>query len=220
MRLNRENTMIENNLYPLAGFHPADGQKKLCEMLAPFEQDILQIQGALLLHNIPLFVQLTGVLLGFVVLSGVLASKGLPSLVYGAIFVPLWHLFYLLGGVALLRKSYLKELPKLDEKNPRRIRTLEELMKWFYMPMNWGWKIGFFIYRTFVCPNIVDTAVMIVVFIILGAIFKAINAFVVMGLLVTIFLGAPAVLAMTPAGDFVKNVLEDMEKKKNQKKEN
>ena len=54
----------------------------------------------------------------------------------------------------------------------------------------------------------------------LKEIFKAINGFVVMGLLVTIFLGAPAVLAMTPAGDFVKNVLEEMEKKKAQKKEN
>ena len=219
MRLNRENTMIENNLYPLAGFHPEDGQKKLCEMLAPLEQDILQIQGALLLHNIPLFVQLTGILLGFVVLSSVLASKGVPSLVYGAIFVPLWHLFYHLGGVTLLRKSYLKELPKLDEKNPRRIRTVEELMNWFYLPMTWGWRIGFFIYRTFVCPNVVDTGAMIVVFVLLGAIFKAINGFVVMGLLVVLFLATPAVLAMTPAGDFVKNVLEEMEKKKKAKKE-
>lgn len=214
MRLNRENTMIENNQYPLAGLHPEDVQKKLVEYCRPIERDILQIEAALLLHNIPLLVAFGGFLLAFVIVSGLLIADGFPSLAYGIIFVPLFHLFWCAGGVEFGRKLYLKELPEArGEDDPQRVRSLEELMQWFWFPMLWGWRVAFFVYRTFVLPNIVDTAAFIIIVTILGLLCKAINVFVLLGLLIVAGLAAPAVLALTPAGEKVKQFLEDRKKK-------
>ena len=99
MRLNRENTLIENNLYPLAGFKPADVQAKFVSVLKPFETDILNIESALLLHNIPLFGALAGFFIGFWLLSRIICPAVISTLSYAFIVIPLFHLFYLVGGV-------------------------------------------------------------------------------------------------------------------------
>ena len=215
MRLNRENTMIENNQYPLAGMHPADVQKKLVEYCKPIEQDILQIEAALLLHNIPLLAAFGGYLLAFVIVSGILVGSGFPSLAYGIILVPLFHLFWCVGGVEIGRKLYLREIPELPAEDPRRVRSVEELMEWFWFPMLWAWRAAFFVYRTFLLPNVVDTTAFIVIVVILGLLFKVINVFVLIGLLLVAGLALPAVLALTPAGEHVKKFLEDRKKKAN-----
>ena len=214
MRLNRENTMIENNQYPLAGLHPADVKKKLVEYCRPLEQDILQIEAALLLHNIPLLAALGGFLVSFVIVSGIVVSSGFPSLAYGLIFIPLFHLFWCVGGVDFGRKLYLSALPELPAENPQRIRSLDELMEWFWFPMLWGWRVAFFIYRTLLLPNIVDTAAFLVIVILLGLLSKVINFFVVLGLLLIVGLSLPSVLALTPAGEHVRKFLNDLHKKK------
>ncbi|OHT17512.1 hypothetical protein TRFO_02554 [Tritrichomonas foetus] len=217
MRLNRENTLIENNLYPCAGFHPKDVQAKFVKALEPFKTDILNIESALLLHNIPLFSALAGFCLVFLIFSNCLVKSFVPSLAYGIILVPLFHLFYCLGGVEFGRKLY-KDLPELGAEDPLRIRPLEEIVSWFWFPILWGWRIGFYIYRTFVCPNIIDTSALIIITIILGCILRAINIFYLLIFVLTLAFAAPAVLTRTPAGDVVKQFLQDL-KEKHAKKE-
>ena len=218
MRLNRENTLIENNLYPCAGMHPKDVQSKLLKILKPYENDILNLESALLLHNIPLLAAFGGYLVGFFILSNILINSFVSSLAYGIIFVPLFHLFYCLGGVQFGRKLY-KPLPNLSAEDPLRIRPLEELLTWFWCPILWGWRVGFFVYRTFVCPNVVDTALIIVAIILLNLIFKVINAFILIIILLVLSLAAPAILTQTPAGDYAAKFLEDMKKGKEKKGE-
>ena len=218
MRLSRENTLIENNLYPCAGMHPKDVQSKLLKILKPYENDILNLESALLLHNIPLLAAFGGYLLAFLIVSNILVHSFVSSLAYGIIFVPLFHLFYCLGGVEIGRKLY-KPLPTLSAEDPLRIRPLEELLTWFWFPILWGWRVGFFVYRTFVCPNVVDTAAFIVVIILLNLIFKVINIFIILIILLVLALAAPAVLTQTPAGDYVNKFLEDMKKGKEKKGE-
>lgn len=213
MRLSRENTLIENNLYPCAGMHPKDVQTKFVKALKPYENDILNLESALLLHNIPLLAAFGGYLLVFLIVSNMLVHSFVSSLAYGIIFVPLFHLFYCLGGVEFGRKLY-KQLPTLSAEDPLRIRPLEELVSWFWFPILWGWRFGFFVYRTFVCPNVVDTAAFIVLVILVNLIFKVINIFILLIILLVLGLAAPAVLTRTPAGDYVNKFLEDMKKGK------
>ena len=218
MRLSRENTLIENNLYPCAGMHPKDVQIKFVKALKPYENDILNLESALLLHNIPLFAAFGGYLLAFLIISNILVHSFVSSLAYGIILVPLFHLFYCLGGVQVGRKLY-KPLPDLSADDPQRIRTLEELVSYFWFPILWGWRIGFFVYRTFVCPNVVDTAAFIVIIVILNLLLKCINVFILLIVLLILALAAPAILTQTPAGDYVAKFVEDMKKRKEKKGE-
>jgi hypothetical protein len=212
-RLNRENTFIENNQYPLAGLHPPDVEVKFAEILKPLETDILQLEAALLLHNIPLFAVFAGYLIGFFVLSILLTKSIISPLTYSFIFVPLFHLVYLFGGIDFGRTLYLAEIPNLPADRRDRVRSVPELLHWFAPTLKWGWRFGFFIYRTFVCPNIVDTIVLILAAILLGFIAKLINPLVLLLALIVIALFVPAILTKTPAGQFLEQLAEDRKKK-------
>lgn len=211
-RLNRPNTLIEDNLYPLAGYRQQDIVTKFVTMLKPIEEDILQIESALLLHNIPLYGALAGGFITFFLLAYVLSKSCFPSFVSAVILVPCFHLFYVCGGVDLLRKLY-KQIPELAEDNKRRVRSLEEIVSFIWFPLLWGWRIGFFVYRTFKCPNVIDTAFLIIATIILGSLGKLMNFFMLCLIAVVLILALPGVLTMTPAGDFVVNFLNERKNK-------
>ncbi|KAH0794714.1 hypothetical protein GPJ56_001466 [Histomonas meleagridis] len=218
MRLNIENTLIQDNLYPLAGYREKDVNAKFVSVMKPIEQDVLQIQAALLLHNIPLFIVLAIGFIGYFFLAYLL-SKTFPSLVSAVILVPTFHLFYCLGGMKYLRKLYLAKLPELAADNKRRVRSLEEIVPYFAPLLKWGWRVAFFVYRTYLCPNIVDTSALIICSIIIGCIFKLINFFILMLILVIFALAIPAILTMTPAGDFIEKYINDLKAKRAQKDE-
>jgi hypothetical protein len=203
MRLNRENTLIENNLYPLAGFHSAEAQKKFVEILKPIERDILQIQAALLLYNIPLLIVFAGFLISFLYLSVLLTPVVISYLTYAIIAVPLLTLVYTLGGVDFARTLYLKDLPDLEATNPRRVRTLEEIVSYVWVPLLWGWRIAFFVYRTFVCPNGIDAIALVLGAVIIGWVSKLVNPIGVLFVAVVIGLVTPALFTLTPLKSYL-----------------
>jgi hypothetical protein len=207
MRLNRENTLIENNLYPLAGCHPAEVQTKFVELLKPLESDILQIEAALLLHNIPLLIVFGGFVLGFLGLSRALTPCVISYLTYAIIVVPVLTLVYTLGGVAFGRSLYLKDLPDLPPADPRRIHSLEEIVSYAWAPLLWGWRAAFFVYRTYVCPNPLDAGALVIGAIILGLLAKIVNPLSLLLTAAVIGLAAPAVLALTPAKQLIGEII-------------
>jgi ABC-type transport system involved in cytochrome bd biosynthesis fused ATPase/permease subunit len=211
-RLNRENSLIENNLYPLAGLHPDAVEDKFAEILAPFEQDILNVESALLLHNIPLLGVFAGFLVSFLILSILLTKHAISPLVYAIILVPVLDLVYLLGGVDFGRTLY-KPLPQLPPDDPSRVRTLKELLHWFAPTLKWGWRVAFYVYRTFVCPNAFDAIIVILATIFLGLLGKVVNLLVIILVLLVLALVVPAILTKTPAGQFVKQLGDESRKK-------
>jgi hypothetical protein len=207
MRLNRENTLIENNLYPLAGFHPPDVRKKFVSILTPFETDILQIEAALLLHNLRLFAVLFVFFVGFEILSILITPCVISYLTYAFILVPIATLVYTLGGVSFVRSLYLKELPALSPDSPRRLRTLEEIVGIIWFPLLWGWRGAFFVYRTFVCPNAIDTAALVVAVVFGGWIFKIMNLLTIALIATAHGLLIPALFTLTPAKKYLDKLI-------------
>jgi hypothetical protein len=213
MRLNRENTLIENNLYPLAGCHPPEVQSKFVSILKPIEADILQIEAALLLHNLPLLAVFSVFLIGFVSLSLLLTPCLISYLTYAFIAVPLLTLVYTLGGVTFGRSLYLKSLPELPETHPRRVRTLAEIVAVVWPVLLWGWRIAFFVYRTFVCPNAIDVIALTTTSVLLGWVFKIVNPLKLLLVGTIAGLAAPAVFALTPAKSVIDAVVDAIKNK-------
>jgi hypothetical protein len=85
--------------------------------------------------------------------------------------------------------------------------------------MLWGWRIVFFIYRTYVCPNTIDTIALIGVAILLGLVAKVLNPLSVLLVLVIIALAAPAILTRTPLGSKLSALIEDLKKKRKEKQD-
>jgi hypothetical protein len=218
MRLHRENTLIENNLYPLAVYNPADIQKKFVEILRPLETDILQVEAALLLHNVPLLAVLAIFFLGIEALALLLTPCLISYLTLVFITVPAFTLVYTLGGVSFGRSLYLKELPVLSADNPRRLRTLEEIVAIIWFPLLWGWRAAFFFYRLFVAPNAIDTIGFVVVAVILGWIFKILNLLKLLVLATVIGLVTPALFTLTPAKAWLEKLVDAIKTQLRKKK--
>jgi hypothetical protein len=219
MRLNRENTLIENNLYPLAGCHPPEVRQKFVEMLQPYETDVLQIEAALLLHNIPLFIVFSGFLITFLTLSLWLTPCVISYLSYVIIAFPLLTLVYTLGGVKFGRSLYLRELPDTDDADPRRVRSLAEVVGLIAPVLLWGWRLAFFVYRTFICPNAIDGITLITVAVIIGWIAKLINPLGLLLVLTVAGLLAPALFTLTPAKEWIAALINAIKSKASRKPE-
>jgi hypothetical protein len=166
----------------------------LVHILTPFEDDILQLESALLLHNLPLFAALVFFLVGFLWLSLALTHSCLSPLVYVIIVIPALHLFYLWGGVDVGRSLYAESLPRLPPDDITRVRTVKELLGWFAPIIQWGLQAMSGVYRTFVDPNVVDTVVLVIGVILLGVFARLVNPLRLLLWLVVIGLAAPAVL--------------------------
>jgi hypothetical protein len=213
MRLNRENTLIENNLYPLAGCHAPEVQTKFVEILKPIENDILQIEAALLLYNIPLLLVFAGFLISFLYLSILITPCIVSYLTYALIAFPLLTLVYTAGGVDFARTLYLRELPELSQDDPRGIRSLDEVVSYVWFPLLWGWRLAFFVYRTFVCPNAIDAITLVVGSIFLGWVFKLLNPLKLLFIATPIALISPAVFSLTPAKKYLSQLISAIKSK-------
>jgi len=205
MRLNRENTLIENNLYPFAGLKDEDVKKKFVSALEPHQEIIDQIQSAMFLHNIPLFSVILSIIVGFWILCLVL-YRILPKPVFMIILIPLFHLLYCFDLHKFVKKFFGK-LPELSENDPCKLWTIEQIVDLVHKPALLIWRIGFFIYRTFLCPNPVDTIVFILATIVLGFLGSRFNFVIIAGIKLILFFCAPAILTKTPAGPFLKGLL-------------
>ena len=167
MRLNRENTLVENNLQPCSGMFPEDIQKKFVKALEPYKEYIDQFQAALWLHNIPLFGVIMGIAVGLFVLFELLRLSSIPNVIVFIITIPILELFYCFDVHKHIKKLFI-ELPQTAADAPDRIRSLEELISYTYKPILTIWRIGFFIYRTYLYPNVVDTIAFILGAIVIG----------------------------------------------------
>ena len=191
MRINRENTLIENNLQPFSGEFPEDIQAKIVKALTPYKEYVDQLQAALLLKNTTLFGIIVGTVVGLIVLFTLLICSPIPNTIVLIIALPILHLFYCFDAHIRVKKFFI-ELP--NEQNPEdkaRLLSLEEIAKLIWKPVVVVARIGFFIYRTYVCPNPVDTIVFIVAAIILGFFLKLI--LIVFALALVAAVVAPAI---------------------------
>jgi hypothetical protein len=213
-RVNQENTDIKIDLYPLAGLDPVAVESRFADILAPYENDIMQLESALLLYNIPLFGALAGFIVGFLVLSLILTRSFLSPLTYAVIAIPILQVVYLLG-VKFVRTLYTASLPNLPEDDLARVRSLKELLHWFAPTIKWAWRIVFFVYRTFVCPNLVDSTALVLFAIIIGSFAKQINPLGVLLFLTVVALAAPTVLTKSPPAAFIKQLMEGKQRSRN-----
>lgn len=210
MRLNRQNTLIEDNLQPCAGMTPEEIQKKFVKAIEPYKEYIDQIQGALYLTNIPLFALLIGTVIAVFVIFGVLSAI-LPRTAVLLITIPLLELFYCFDAQKLVKKLFI-ELPEKQADAPDRIRSLEEIVAIFWKPALFIWRVGFFVYRTIVCPNVVDTITLILATIIVSLINKHLCLITICAILFVLALIAPAILIKTPVGESLKQLTQKKQK--------
>ena len=216
MRLNRENTLIENNLYPLAGYHSEQAQEYLVSACTPYKEYFDQVQAGLFLHNVPMYI----FLVLFTIVTCVIFSvilKVFGSLTLGIVLLPYFYLYYCFGFVENVFKKYLfQKLPEVASERRDHIRSLEEIFAVVWAPVTWVWRIGFFIYRVFVCPNGIDAVVFILAIFLLSAISKLVNfinlfAFILILLLVLIPVYVRTTL-LDKAFEIIKNVISNLVK--------
>ncbi|EAY04818.1 hypothetical protein TVAG_226310 [Trichomonas vaginalis G3] len=212
MRLNRENTLIENNLQPYAGCTPEECQAKFVKAFTPYKEFIEQFQAALLLHNIKFFVAILTTVIGLIVLFSLLLASSIPNLVVAIIAIPILELFYCFDAHIHVKKLYLAELPKLADNAPDRIRTLEEIFAVAWKPVLLIWRFGFYVYATFACPNPVDTIAFIILAIILGLLNKVVCFFGIFSFCLVLALVTPAILIKTPLGEKLNQLLQKKQK--------
>jgi hypothetical protein len=193
MRINRPNTLIEDNSYPLAGMHDDDVYGYFTEVMRPYAPLINQIQGALMLHNVPLFFFMVVTVVVFLYSLKTVRDSDFPTILYLVSLYPFVNLLLKIGGANGL-KSLSVDLPELPRTAPDRIRSIEEMAEIFGKPMLFAWRVGFFVYRTFCCPNVVDITVFLFLVFVVGFLCCVIDVVVVLTLGIAMGLTFPAVL--------------------------
>ena len=188
MRLNRQNTLIEDNLQPCSGMTPDEIQKKFVNAMKPYEEFVNQIQAALYLINVKLYVALCIAVAAVIAVFSLLICSSVPNTIVFIITIPIIELFYCFDAHIAIKKLFI-EIPK-----DKKIKSLEELAALFWRPVLTIWRIGFFVYRTFVYPNAVDTIVFILAALAVGFINKFIPIFVIIALALVAFVVLPPVL--------------------------
>lgn len=220
MRLNRENTMIENNLYPLAGYHTKDVIAYMAKACAPYKEYFDQVQAGLYLLNIPMYAFMI-VFVIFTCFTFSVIRRTFGSLALGIVIVPYFYLFHCTGFVEkVLKARIFKPIPEIAETERYHIRSLEEIFALIWFPVLWVWRIGFFIYRTYVCPCTVDTIGLIIGIFLLSFIGQMINYVILLSVLIIICMILIPLYVKTTALDQVIKIISDFinSKQKTEKK--
>jgi len=202
MRINRQNTLIQDHSYPLAGMREEDICRFFCEAVRPLAPLVAQVQGALLLHNIPFFCFIVVISVGVLYSFRVISDSGFPVFLYAVSFYPLCCLLLKIGGQAIVKSFYIK-LPELSEAAPDRIRTIEEIVERVWKPALMIWRGVFFIYRTYLCPNVVDIIVFMCAMIVVGLIYCTVNLVAIAFVMLLFVLTFPALLTRKTVYDFL-----------------
>lgn len=193
MRLNRVNTLIEDNSYPLEGMHENDICDYFVSVFKPYESIIKQFESALLLHNVPLYITIIIVCGIFVTSFKVVVESEFPTIIFIICLYPSINLLLLVGGRNML-SSICIEIPDLPEGSPNRVLNVEELVKVSWKLLTFLWRIGFFVYRTFVCPNIIDIIVFLFAVIVFGLLLCVLDGLFIFTVVLCILLFFPPLL--------------------------
>jgi hypothetical protein len=186
------------------GEQAAQLQTKFANFLTSHSDDILQLEAALLLHNVRLFVAVCVFLATFLAASYFLTRSLISGLVYLAVLVPSVQLLSALHLLDFFRALYLPNLPNLRPTNPRRLRSLDELLALVAAPIHWGCLGVVYVIRVLRTPNAMDSLVVIMGIIALDFLFQAVDAFIVAAVIIAVALAAPAILTMTPIVEYVR----------------
>ena len=202
MRINIRNTLIEDNSYPLAGMREADVCKYFTDALRPYTFIIDQVQGALFLHNVPLFCTMLVGAFAFVYSLKIVNDSDFPTVLYYLALVPIINLLLKLGGANMLR-SLCVDLPDLDESEPNRIRSIEEIVQIGWQPLLYGWRVLFFVYRLYLRPNIVDICVFLFVVGVFGLLCCVVDVLSVFAVCLLLCLLFPPLLTRKVVSNFL-----------------
>jgi hypothetical protein len=173
--------------------HDEDIYRYFVDLLKPYAPMINQAQGALLLHNTPLFCFVVVIVIFFLYSLKVVRDSEFPMMLYLLTIYPFINLALKIGGSNAL-KAMCIDLPELHPTAPDHIRSIEEVVEICGKPMLFAWRIGFFVYRTFCCPNVVDITVFLMAVGILGFVCCVVDVLAVFAVGVVIFLTIPAIL--------------------------
>jgi hypothetical protein len=179
-------------------------KQKFIELATKHETDIRQIQAALLLHNIRFYVVLVALFYGFSVLSLVLTEFFISPVTYALAFYPVISLLSVLIPRKLAGLLYLRALPDLDAADPRRLRSIDELADLVGYPMQILTPVASWIRETLVRPAPVETSMLILGTVLLGFVFKVISPFVILLIVGTAALTAPALFTRTNFAETIK----------------
>jgi hypothetical protein len=150
--------------------------------------------------------------LGFLLVSSILTHTLLSSLTYVVLLVLIRPVVPSL--FAFLRHCYLSQLQDLPADNPIRIRSLPEVLHILAAPLRGVWAVYFFVSHTFSHPNTIDTLFLVVTTLNFDLLTRIISPFALAFVGGVAILAAPAVLARTPAREFVKKLVENRAKAK------
>ena len=193
MRITRENTIIEDKSYPLAGMREDDICDFLTAHLKPFEPVTCQIQAAIFLHNVPLYITMLLTCSIFLYSFKVVSCSEFPTMIFIISLYPLINLILLIGGKNVLQSMCI-QIPQLPESAPDRIRPINEIIKLGWKPIVFLWRVGFFIYRTYLCPNVVDIVLFLFVAIVSGLLLCTLDGILILSILVAICLILPPLI--------------------------
>jgi hypothetical protein len=163
---------------------------------------INQVQGALLLHNIPLFCFLIVFSFLFLYSFKWAADSGFPVFLYAASVYPVANLLLKLGGFAVLESLAVK-LPELSRNCPDRIRTIEEIVEMSWKPVLAAWRFAFFVYRLYLCPNDVDILLFLAVVIAVGLLYCILPIVTILCIVHLMVLTFPAILSRRGVYEFL-----------------
>jgi len=185
--------MIENYQYPLAGMEEEEICEYFTDLLSPYSSFFDHLQSALYLHNIPLFCFIFIFVLGFFHLLKVIVSSKFPTVFFLASIIPVVQLFCLLGGNSLF-KTILRDMPVLPIDDPKHIRPVKSIVRHLWKPLSSLWMLGFFVYRTLLCPNVVDTITLLILITLVGLLFCIFDFILIFQVIAIFFLIVPSIL--------------------------
>lgn len=193
MRLNRENTLIEDNSYPLEGMHQEEICKYFTVVFKPYEPIIKQFEAALLLHNVPLYITIIIICGIFITALKVVVDSEFPTIFFFICLIPSINMLLLIGGRNMLSLLCI-EIPELPEGLPNRVMSVDELVRILWRPLTFIWRIVFFAYRVFVCPNIIDIIAFLFTVIVFGLLLCVLDGVFIFSVILGIFLFFPPLL--------------------------
>jgi hypothetical protein len=183
----------------LAWARGPDLQQRVVDFLSPHAADGLEIEAALLLHNVPLFLAFCGAALAVLAVSYLFTAYLVPPLAYCLAFVPACQLLRVFRAGSLLRSFYLGQLPDLPEGDARRILPIADLVRLLWPAIAPAIRGLAQLAQAARAPALPDYGLAILSIIVADILCQSVNVFLVLGAVAAAGLAAPAAVAMTPA---------------------
>lgn len=188
------------------------------KLLSDNKEFVDQFQEALFLNNIRLYYYILILVLGTILVFLLLFASPIPNTIIVIIAYPLLHVLYL-EMQSKIKRYYLKEFPKRDNNAPDRLRTIDEIAHYLWIPFYFILLLKDLIYRAIFHPNTKDTLIFIVSAIILGKINRVLSFFTLFCVILVMCLISPPILIRTPVGRKIKKFVTEKKKMKSKSQE-